>query len=132
MENTLWYVGPVGGLMVSDACIHCTQARSEKMVEKAVEICNTHLSEDTRMKLQDLVVCEKGEEFAQAKKDVLRHALPEIVNHVSDSNVDVAANISELIVEHTLQSLEKINHKLVSGLILILRLNQFSHFPWNS
>lgn len=79
-------------------------------------ICDTLLSEETQIRLQNLVVCEKGSDFAQAKKDVLRHALPEIVNHVSDSNVDVAANISELVVDHTLHSLEKVNHKLVSCL----------------
>ena len=87
---------------------------SERMVEKSLKICDTLLSEEPRQKLQELVLEEKGEEFVQAKKDVLRHALPEIVNHVSDSNVDVAANISELVVEHTLGSLEKINYKLVS------------------
>lgn len=85
------------------------------MVDKTIGICDGLLSEETQMRLQNLVVCEKGDDFAQAKKDVLRHALPEIVNHVSDSNVDVAANISELIVEYTLQSLEKVNHKLVSS-----------------
>ena len=89
------------------------------MVNTATKICDTLLSEETQMRLQALAVCDKGEEFAQAKKDVLRHALPEIVNHVSDSNVDVAANISELVVEHTLQSLEKINHKLVSCLVAV-------------
>ena len=91
------------------------QAMSESMVEKSMKICDALLSEESRQKLLGLVLQEKGPEFAQAKKDVLRHALPEIVNHVSDSNVDVAANISELVVEHTLNCLEKINHKLVSG-----------------
>lgn len=91
------------------------QAMSEKMVAKSMKICQTLLSEEPREKLQGLVLQEKGPEFVQAKKDVLRHALPEIVNHVSDSNVDVAANISELVVEHTLNCLEKINHKMVSG-----------------
>ena len=85
------------------------------MVNKTIEICEGLLTEETHLRLQNLVVCEKGDDFVQAKKDVLRHALPEIVNHVSDSNVDVAANISELVVEYTLQSLEKVNHKLVSG-----------------
>ena len=84
------------------------------MVDKSIGICDTLLSEETRVRLQNLVIAEKGEEFIQARKDVVRHALPEIVNHVSDSNVGVAANISELVVDHTLQSLEKINHKLVS------------------
>ena len=88
--------------------------RSEKMVDKAIEICHSFLSEEIKTRLHNLIVEQKGEEFAQAKKDVLRHALPEIVNHVSDSNVDVAANISELVVEHTLHSLERVNHKLVS------------------
>lgn len=86
-------------------------------MKKSIDICDTLLSEETRQKLQNLVVCDKGEEFSQAKKDVLRHALPEIVNHVSDSNVDVAANIAELVVVHTLQSLEKINLKLVQFII---------------
>ena len=91
------------------------QAMSERMVAKSMKICQALLSEEPREKLQGLVLQEKGPEFAQAKKDVLRHALPEIVNHVSDSNVDVAANISELVVEHTLNCLEKINHKMVSS-----------------
>lgn len=71
------------------------------------------------MRLQNFVVCDKGDDFVQARKDVLRHALPEIVNHVSDSNVDVAANISELVVEYTLESLERVNHKLVSLVTVI-------------
>lgn len=83
------------------------------MVTKSIGICDSVLSEDTCLSLQELVVQDKGAEFLQAKKDVLRHALPEIVNHVSDSNVEVAANISELVVEYTLHSLEKINHKMV-------------------
>ena len=83
------------------------------MVKKSISICDTLLSEETCQGLQELVVIGKGEEFTQAKKDVLRHALPEIVNHVSDSNVEVAANISELVVDHTLRSLEKMNHKMV-------------------
>lgn len=96
------------------------QAKSEKMVSKSISICDTLLSEETQQRLQSLVVCDKGVEFVQAKKDVLRHALPEIVNHVSDSNVDVAANISELVVEHTLQSLEKINHQMVRNCLMDL------------
>lgn len=90
------------------------------MVKKSVSICDTLLSEETCQSLLDLMVKSKGAEFIQAKKDVLRHALPEIVNHVSDSNVEVAANISELIVEHTLHSLEKINHKMVRANICIV------------
>ena len=83
------------------------------MINKSISVCNTLLSEETKEKLLNLSVTEKTREFSQAKRDVLRHALPEIVNHVSDSNVEVAANISELVVEHTLTTLEKINHKLV-------------------
>lgn len=82
-------------------------------MQKSIGICDKLLSEETQQSLQGLMVEEKGVEFTQAKKDVLRHALPEIINHVSDSNVEVAANISELVVEHTLHSLEQVNHKMV-------------------
>ena len=84
------------------------------MVNKSISICESFLSEENRERLQNLVVCEKTTEFTQAKRDVFRHALPEIINYVNDANVDVAASISELVVEHTLQSIEKINYKLVS------------------
>lgn len=84
------------------------------MVNKSIDVCTTLLNEEAVEKLKDLIVQDKSSEFSQAKRDVLRHALPEIINHVSDTNVDVAATISEVVVEHTLQVLEKINHKLVS------------------
>lgn len=90
------------------------QAKTEKMVQKSISICGAHLSEEYREKLLSIIVHEKDGEFSRAKKATLRHALPEIVNHVSDTNLEAAASISELLVEHTLYSLEKINHKLVS------------------
>ena len=55
-----------------------------------------------------------GSEYVDAKKAVAHKAAPEIINHISGINLDIAADISELIVEQTLDKLEKCNAKLVS------------------
>ncbi len=55
-----------------------------------------------------------GGEFVEAKKAVVRKAAPEVINHISAANIDTAAAISELIVEQTLERLDRCNAKLVS------------------
>ena len=80
---------------------------------KSKQICGSGLPVETCEQLDDLVIHNKTREFSQSKRDVIRHALPEIVNHVSDTNVEVAACISELLVEFTLTRLDRINSKLV-------------------
>ena len=92
----------------------CLQAKSEKMILKSKQLCGSGLPEETCDQLDDLVIHNKTREFSQSKRDVLRHALPEIVNHVSDTNVEVAAGISELLVDYTLSRLDRINSRLVS------------------
>ena len=57
---------------------------------------------------------EMGGEYVDAKKAVVHKAAPEIVNHISAINLDIAASISELIVEQTLEKLDHCNSKLVS------------------
>ncbi len=53
-------------------------------------------------------------DFTYAKKLVTKKSAPEVVSHVSAINLDVAANITELIVEQTLVKLDKANLKLVN------------------
>ena len=55
-----------------------------------------------------------GSEFDVARKTVIHKVVPEIINPISASNLDLAATISEHLVEKTLVKLEKINSKLVS------------------
>ena len=86
------------------------QESSERMVSQSVKACPTLLSEET---LQQFVVMEMGEDFLDAKKAVGHKMAPEIISHVSAINLDVAANISELIVEHILDKLERCNNRLV-------------------
>lgn len=86
------------------------QESSERMVSQSVKACPTLLSEET---LQQFVVMEMGEDFLDAKKAVGHKMTPEIISHVSAINLDVAANISELIVEHILDKLERCNNRLV-------------------
>ena len=69
--------------------------------------------------LSKLVVTEMGSEFEEARKTVVHKVVPEIINPISASNLDLAATISELLVEKTLLKLERINSKLVSALELI-------------
>ena len=54
-----------------------------------------------------------------AKKSVAHKSAPEIINHISGINLDVAADISELIVEQTLMKLEKCNARLVSHMTVL-------------
>jgi len=85
------------------------------MVAKTKQICGSGLPVETCGQLDGLVMHDKTREFSQSKRDVIRHALPEIVNHVSDTNVEVAASISEQLVEYTLTRLDRINSKLVGA-----------------
>ena len=62
-----------------------------------------------------MVVQEMGSGYVEAKKAVVRKASPEIINHISAINLDVAASISELIVEQTLEQLDKCNSRLVGS-----------------
>ncbi len=55
-----------------------------------------------------------GGDYVEAKKAVMRKSAPEIINHISSANIDTAASISELIVEQTLEQLDRCAAKLVS------------------
>ena len=90
------------------------QEKTEEMVHRSKVLCDFALSEEKLMQLDGLVVHEKGSEFSLTKRGVLRHALPEIVKHVSETNVEMAASISELLVQYTLTCLDNIKAKLVS------------------
>ena len=54
-----------------------------------------------------------GSEFDVARKTISHKVVSEIVNPISASNLDLAATISQHLVEKTLAKLEKINSKLV-------------------
>lgn len=66
-----------------------------------------------------MVVGEMSSEYMDAKKSVAHKSAPEIINHISGINLDVAADISELIVEQTLMKLEKCNARLVSHMTVL-------------
>ncbi len=83
------------------------------MVGKSKQISGSELPEELCGRLDELVLHSKTREFSQAKRDLIRHSLPEVVNFVSDTNVEVAAEISEQLVDYTLARLDKINSKLV-------------------
>ena len=63
-----------------------------------------------------------GSEFDVAKKTVVHKVVSEIINPISASNLDLAATISEYLVDKTLAKLEKINSKLVSSCLLVSSL----------
>ena len=63
-----------------------------------------------------------GSEFDVAKKTVVHKVVSEIINPISASNLDLAATISEYLVDKTLAKLEKINSKLVSPCLLFSSL----------
>ena len=86
------------------------------MVSQSLKACPTLLSEET---LQQFVVMEMGEDFMEAKKAVGHKMAPEIISRVSAINLDVAANISELIVEHILDKLERCNRTLVCPCVCV-------------
>ncbi len=93
------------------------QATSDRMVEQTLRACPSLLTDETRSTIRGMVVSSAvSSDFTYAKKAVTKKCAPEVVSHVSGINLDVAANISELIVEQTLIKLDKANHKLVSHL----------------
>lgn len=56
---------------------------------------------------------EIDSEFVEEKKAVASKTALEVVNHISSTNLDVVAAISELMVEETLEKLESSIAKLV-------------------
>lgn len=92
----------------------CTQDTSNRMVAQTLKACPTLLTEEAKQTLKGMVVSSGvTSDFTYGKKAVTRKAAPEIVSHVSAINLDVAANISELIVDQTLTMLDKANLRLV-------------------
>lgn len=83
---------------------------------RSVKASSALLSEEAKKTLHGFVISKSGGDFVQVKKAVNKRTAPEIANHVSAINLDVAANISELVVEQTLLKLERVIHKLVCTL----------------
>ena len=85
------------------------------MVEQTLKACPTLLTEEAKRTVKSMVLSSSiSSDFTYAKKAVTRKAAPEVVSHVSAINLDVAANITELIVEQTLVKLDRANLSLVS------------------
>ena len=85
------------------------------MVEQTLKACPTLLTEEAKRTVQSMVLSSSiSSDFTYAKKAVTRKAAPEVVSHVSAINLDVAANITELMVEQTLVKLDRANLSLVS------------------
>jgi len=85
------------------------------MVEQTLRSCPSLLTEEAKAAVRGMVLSSAvSSDFTYAKKAVTKKAAPEVVSHVSAINIDVAANISELIVEQTLLRLDKANQRLVS------------------
>ena len=93
--------------------ISLSQETSEQMVTRSAKASSVLLSEEAKKTLRSFVVSKSDRDFVLIKKAVAGRTAPEIANHVSAINLDVAANISELVVEQTLMKLERANHKLV-------------------
>jgi hypothetical protein len=89
------------------------QGNSEHMVSQSVKACPSLLTDKDRQLLNTLVVSDMGSEFDVAKKTVVHKVVSEIINPISASNLDLAATISEYLVDKTLAKLEKINSKLI-------------------
>lgn len=84
------------------------------MVAQTLRACPSLLTEDAKRTLQGMVQSSAvTSDFMYGKKAVTRKTAPEIVSHVSAINLDVAANISELLVDQTLAQLDKANLRLV-------------------
>ncbi|CAI8056021.1 F-actin-uncapping protein LRRC16A [Geodia barretti] len=89
------------------------QGNSERMVSQSVKACPSLLTDKDRQLLNTLIVSDMGSEFDVAKKTVVHKVVSEIINPISASNLDLAATISEYLVDKTLAKLEKINSKLI-------------------
>ena len=76
--------------------------------------CSRVLSEQAQETLRGLVMRQQDRDYHYVKKAVAKKTAPEIINHISAINLDIAANISELLVEHILAKLDQANMKLVS------------------
>lgn len=63
--------------------------------------------------LRKFAVTEPDKEFALAKKAVVHKTAPEIVSTITGANVELAAGISEFIVDMTLEKLAECSAKLV-------------------
>lgn len=90
------------------------------MISQTLRACPDLLTEDAKKTLQGMTHSSGvTSDFMYAKKAVVRKAAPEIVSHVSAINLDVAAGISELIVEQTLTELERATLRLVRWISMI-------------
>ncbi len=102
--------------------LYLRQATSDRMVEQTLRACPSLLTDEAKSKIRAMVLSSPvSSDFTYAKKAVTKKTAPEVVSHVSAINLDVAANISELIVEQTLARLDKANLKLV---------NHDTNFKW--
>ena len=91
------------------------QATSDRMVEQTLRACPSLLTDEAKTMIRGMVLSSSvSSDFTYAKKAVTKKSAPEVVSHVSAINLDVAANITELIVEQTLVKLDKANLKLVN------------------
>ena len=85
------------------------------MVAQSNRACSKLLSVSASSTLAELSSAELSTDLTQAKHAVGKKTAPEVINHVSAVNLDMAASISELVVEQTLLRLERSTAQLVGG-----------------
>ena len=83
------------------------------MVIQSMKACPNLLNEQSQEQLRGFVSHQQDRDYQYVKKAVAKKTAPEIINHISATNLDTAANISELLVEQILAKLDQANHKLV-------------------